>query len=1032
MLALALSFSFSSKAKAEFNVGNAGANNAGFKDWSTTSLAGSTSAPTSTSSKDFTGICNDMFRFQKENILQGPFCAIISVSASATAEFATNSTCTIQAVGMSNYDNSITFSSPLSATPGSTTGLCTGTNNSGGPLKVSGNNIFGVGKLLSTGTNSGIYDNKNYSQLTADLEPNNSGPGGWVNSGFRIVRGIAVSLGLILLFLIAFANILHIDINTYTVKRMLPNLIIALIGGYLAIYMIFILSRGVDFLYQFQVFSPYNAVHPFYNIMGGGASLGLHGVYNSVNAGQEALNVIFNIGGTVMGSAASDNKYSLVSGVLGTIFIFIPSVVVFAFEYVLALRPIVVGILTVISPIAFACYVMPQTQGLFRKWWTIMLIALFYTPAVNFIFYLMNTVSAPTGAGGLMLAVSILVKSAVIIFLIRLPFTIENDIKKLSLSLSKSSLAANLGLSKGANAELKVKQQNAAGVVTDKILESKAAQSIIAPTNRNLNRNVTNTTNKEETRSFARTFSSIVNRSTGGINAREVESISAKAHKANLDRPSGLLVNTISDIKPQTFRKILNTSNQSLFRETNIVNELRNKNGQVLDNQGALMRADAARKVTSLAKVVDQNRIVHPEAVKSLAQKGMLDVLPIEVLKLSLQQGIINPVDLKTNFKNPEAAYNKIINFKRGLPSEKSPLDENALKVEMEKDNKDATSGYLDLKSAIRANLESQAPLSTSTQNTSKVIESLHSQNQTYFDKNATYYIERLKETNNKSKETIAKTLQVAGTPAKTAVAIAQNPSLPFEQIKRYLPTTATPEIVNTIKQSVDSRDITQDAIGQISKALKEDKSVIGKAVVQKVSESFKSGSSRNFDDLKGQLTQAVKTLSSNPSPQDAKKAVSQVSSFAPGTALSGAATPSVEDIERTKDKGEEVVNTIDEMKMAGIKEQTVVSNPTQAVEQLDTHISEQIGGILAGQTKEGKTIEGQIAEVAVTKPASALKPDDQKEVPETDEDESMKSIDQIDSDQKQAQSILSAETKDGKSFDQQIGDISSAGNKKA
>src|SRR5690606_19327567 len=139
------------------------------------------------------------------------------------------------------------------------------------------------------------------------------------------------------------------------------------------------LSVGIDFLYRFEIFSPYNAMHPFYNLMNGANQMNV----TQLNS-QNAIQLVFDIGSKALGNST---QQTLLAAGLGMFFLAIPAIVVFAFEYVIALRPIVIGLLTVISPIAFACYVMPQTQHLFKKWWTFLLIALFYAPAVNFVFY---------------------------------------------------------------------------------------------------------------------------------------------------------------------------------------------------------------------------------------------------------------------------------------------------------------------------------------------------------------------------------------------------------------------------------------------------------------------------------------------------------------------------------------------------------------------------------------------------------------------------------------------------------------------
>ena len=1063
LIAIGITLAFAVPAKADFNVPAGTGSGTGIKDWSAPSATGAGPVNITTTGTTNAEICKQMFSFQSDNVLQGTFCDLANIGAVSVADFATNVTCTIQNVAMPNYDSKITFAPPAS-TGASTASLCTATNAGGEPLNVSGtNDVFGKGDLIqdttggTVGHGNGIYDSNNRSELTDLIIPKTNAPSSWAYKGYTIVRDVAVVLALILLLIFAFANIIHLDVNTYTVKKLVPNLVVALIGSYLVIFVIFLISRGIDFLYRFEVFSPYNALHPFYNIMNGAGNLGL--TASTYTSSDSAIKIVFSIGSSVLSTGAG--QQSLLSAGLGMIFLAIPAVIVFAFEYVMALRPIAIGILTVISPIAFACYIMPQTQHLFKKWWTITLIALFYAPLVNFVFYVLNLISGST-TGGLIFMLSILIKSAVIVMLIRLPFTIETDFKKLSLALQKSSLAANLGLSKGAAGELKVKQQSKSENVTDKILQTKAAQSIIAPVNKNFNRDVT--ASKAQSRQFASSFAQIINR-TKQTTVRDLDTITESAHKANKSRPANILVSSISDLKPQTFRKILSSSDQSVFKQQNIVNELKLKNGQILDDQGAAIRADAARKVVRLAQVVEQNRPQNPDAIRSLAQKGMLDVLPVEVLQLSLQQGIIGPNDIKSNFQNPDAAYEKIANYRRN-----SVMNNAQVQEAIDQDHQDAQSGYTDINTVISENASRRLNSVNSgniNEATNKTIEQLRTQNQTYFDKNATYYIERLKETNNSSKVTIAKTLQGAGTPAQTAIALAQNPTLPFDQMKKYLPQNTSSEVLSVIKQNVDTRDISGGAMTQIAKALKEDKVILGKTVAEKVSESFKSGTSKNFDDVKRTLTESVKTLSSNPTPENAKQAMANINTFAPGSAIATATgAPSIDEMDKAKDKGQEVISTIEEMKTGGIKEQTIAQNPAQAAKEFEDHVSSQVSQVLSGATKDGKSFEQQLGSVATKKDGGAASSAIQEsvanqvgkvlsgatkdgktfeqqigevtpkidkaspnKVPDADntKDESMKTIDQIDADQTQATSTLSTKSNDGKNFDQQIGDISSS-----
>ncbi|MFH1855345.1 MAG: hypothetical protein ABH810_03000, partial [bacterium] len=916
-----------------------------FKNWTESSGLPTTSASLTNPSQ----FCNDLFKFEDSanspNLFKNTFCDLAAIVAVAVGDFATNVTCTIQQVAMSNYDNNIKFELPSTSSTtggGGSASLCKATNS------INSEDVFGAGTATDSG-GSGLYSSTGLSQLTNDLQLNGSS---WISGSYKMVRNIAALAAVVLLFFFAFANIFHLNVNTYAIKKLIPNLIVAVIGGYLSIFVIFFISRGIDFLYRLSIFSPYHTLHPFYNIMNGPFE---NLPFNTAGQGFASMQLIYDLGGKILGAAPETP--TILGGIIGIIFLIIPAVTVFAFEYILALRPVAVGILTIISPLAFATYILPQTQNIFKKWWTILLIVLLYAPIVNFIFFLMGTIPIPNSS--LILMLSILLKTAVIVFLIRLPFTIETDIKKISLALSKSSFAGNLGLTKPLNAEIKVKEQNKVGVTTDKALESKAAKSLIAPVNKSYSRNITAEKRQARQRGFS--YSQLISRESSTIE-KNVDEIGANAHKTNQSRPSNLLANSISDLKTPTIKEIIASSNPTIFRNRSIVSQLKQKDGQLLDDQGAAIRADASRKIVRLAQVVESGKVKNPEAIKALSQKGMLNVLPIEVLKTALQQSVIGQEDLNANFKDPKAAYEHIANYKRGN------LFNNAqINSAIEQDYRDASKGFTDLKTALESNLALPSPQRTSAP--SRAIEQLRTQNQTFFDKNAPYYIQRLKESNNLSKTTIAQTLTSAGVNTQTASAISQNGKIDFEQIKKYLPQTASPEIVTTIKENVDKRDASSGAISQIAKAFKEDKATLSRTVAEKVSESFRTGTSKSFDDVKSTLSEAVKNLGTGASPEKSRSALSQVNTFAPGTAIASAAEPTSQEMEKAKDKGEEVINTINEMRAAGVDEKTVTDNPEEAVKSVEEQVDKQITDVISGETKDGKSFDQQLTDIASSTP---------------------------------------------------------------
>jgi len=971
------------------------------KDWSTyqspinlsESVLSSTYNNTAQAVNYQTFCQENLFQFQKTNLFVGTFCDLGSIAAISAADFATNATCTIQKVAMNNYDHSIIFTSNANGS-NTTSGYCVpshGANTTTALAKTDSSNIFGKGDSAGTGqNNTGLYAPGAKSQLSQDILPDPASPT-WIKSGYDIVRNFATIAAFIFLLIFAFANILHLDVNTYTIKKMIPNIIIAVVGAYLSIYAIFLVSRGVDFLYRLEFFSPYNSLHPFYSIMGGNFG-------SVVNYAQDqnlnALALIYQLGGQILGGSPT---VSILSGILGVIFLSIPAIVVFAFEYVLALRPIVVGLLVIVSPLAFAAYVFPAGQNIFRKWVIFTAIALMYTPAVNLVLYVINLLPIPQDQPILFLLI-LLVKTAVLVLLMRMPFTIETDIQKISLALSKTSLGASLGLGKAGAQSIKIKQDNKP--VSDRILESRAAKSLIAPTSGNYRRDLTES--KVETRTRQKTLTQIFNRPQGPV-IKNLEEVSDKAHTNNLSRGANLLVNSIADLSPQALRKIVTSSNIKIFKDPPLIKELKVKNGQLLDDEGAVTRADAGKKVFRVAQLVEQGKIGNPEAVKVLSQKQMLDVLPLEILKRSLEQGVINKEDIQANFKgDPEKAITRISEFNRGRV-----LNTTEIRKEIEKDHSDSKTGFTDLLYALEANVNQRPADKTiaTNSNTLKTIEVLKDQDT--FDQNGLYYLSRLHEINDGSKSRLETSLKQAGTPAQTAIAISRNPALNYDQITSYVPESARPETLSIIRESIAERDISQSMTREISTSLKEDKVVLGSAVAEKIASALNQGKVRSFDDAKGQISTSLKNLSTNSNPEEVKSAVGQLNSFAPFAQIQTDTAPTADDVEKIKNKGEVVLSTIDEMKMAGIDEKALAEDPKKATEKYSAKVQQSISDVASGQIKPEEVLDlSKAAAEAGDETTSAQMPQTPSQVTET------------------MGKIISTDAKGGSSFEQKLTNI--------
>lgn len=623
-------------------------NAVGIQDWSVPP-AGSSSQNTNnqTPSADTSAtICEKIFTGNSQNLFKDVICNLIQVIAVSTSQFSTEMTCTIQKVGnASNYFHDINFTygdvgnqmhclgsggasgesqSAIPGTPG------TATANTG--------LIFGIKPDSATGGNSrgtGFYANER-SNLTEQLDPAGSSA---AQTAFTITKWLVALAGIIGLIIFAFANILHLELNTYAFKKALPAIIIAIIGGWVSITIIILLVRFVDFTYRLDIFSPYQTLYPMNNIFGGPFTQNFTDTIDTATGlatttgMNNSVSLIYDVGGKILGLGT--DSVSFFSGLLGAIFLLIPALEVFIFEYVLALRPFVVGILAAVGPLAFACLILPQTQIIFRKWWTYLLLAIFYAPLVNFVFYFLNLFTENANTDNNVAFMSLwFIKIVVIGLLIRFPFAFESDLKKITAKLADTKFGAALGLKKfgaGASGE---------GSASAPTAKSNSAKSDLAPDK------------SKQIQNLARTKTYPPNATpgvtSGGRGAKmalpevkitNLSKILKEASQTNLNRPPELLLRSINDLAPKTMKAVVDKSDLALWRDTRLIEQLKNQNGQVLDEQGAAIRSDAVRKVLRVAQEFTGGKLSNPEAIRALAQKGLLSSLPEPVISQSIREG---------------------------------------------------------------------------------------------------------------------------------------------------------------------------------------------------------------------------------------------------------------------------------------------------------------------------------------------------------------------------------------------------------
>lgn len=255
------------------------------------------------------------------------------------------------------------------------------------------------------------------------------GDNAWVKTLFNQMRVILNILLVVLLLVVAFANILHIQLDTYAIKKALPAVIVAAVAGNLALPIIAAVSRVVDSVQSIAIFSPMNLAN-IYNLVLGGSPAGS----TTMEIGTGIITAIF-AGGSMVFAAV---YIWLAACCVGFLLLFGPAIIVIIFDLIYAFRPYIIYLAAGLSPIAIGLSVLPATQQWFKRWLGILVPWLIMPVLINALFYMANllpkfTPSEGTGAVTWLVGfiLPIAVKVGIVILAIRLPFTLEKDISSI-------------------------------------------------------------------------------------------------------------------------------------------------------------------------------------------------------------------------------------------------------------------------------------------------------------------------------------------------------------------------------------------------------------------------------------------------------------------------------------------------------------------------------------------------------------------------------------------------------------------------
>lgn len=203
---------------------------------------------------------------------------------------------------------------------------------------------------------------------------------------WKYILSLIDYLVVVFLIFIAFANILHIQVDTYTVKKTLPSLILAVV---LANLSFFICKMFVDFATVFIQgqealvghFAPPSASPPG----GGNWSLLLIFYWTYFDKAMQDPSLfagyLLLTGGAVAAALPTLGLSILLGMILNFVVFGLPAILFMIVLFLLFIRVLVVDLLVITSPMAFIFLGFPLTQKYFSWWWSQFMKWVFLAPA---------------------------------------------------------------------------------------------------------------------------------------------------------------------------------------------------------------------------------------------------------------------------------------------------------------------------------------------------------------------------------------------------------------------------------------------------------------------------------------------------------------------------------------------------------------------------------------------------------------------------------------------------------------------------
>jgi len=209
------------------------------------------------------------------------------------------------------------------------------------------------------------YDGTAQNIRDCSLSERIADPTGYVYKAWQATRGIINILLILALLAISFSNILHINIDTYTVKKALPNLVIGVI-----------LANASFLIIRYMADIATVATYLFVNLA-------------NFTSFQEFITAVLRTVGTdtlnTIGVAVNNPVIAPFIVILMTI-VAVIGIVWMAFLFYV--RLVAIYLLTILAPLAFVAYGLPGFEKYFKMWWQQFIKWLFILPAISAVLWI--------------------------------------------------------------------------------------------------------------------------------------------------------------------------------------------------------------------------------------------------------------------------------------------------------------------------------------------------------------------------------------------------------------------------------------------------------------------------------------------------------------------------------------------------------------------------------------------------------------------------------------------------------------------